>query len=107
MKNNAISNLASNWAREDFAAAGQWIDTMPDGQARDSGVSSMVNATTRHDPATAFAWAATIGDESQRVSALSDVVQQWQDSDPAKARAAVQQADLTNTERDRLLKQIK
>lgn len=107
LKNNAISNLASTWAREDFAAAGQWIDTMPDGKARDSGVSSMVYATTRHDPSTAFAWAATISDESQRVSLLENVVRQWQDSNPDKARAAVQQADLTTTERERLLKQIK
>ena len=51
--------------------------------------------------------AATIGDESQRVSMLSNVVGQWKESDPAKARAAVNQADLTNDERDRLLKQIK
>ena len=107
MKNNAVSSLASNWAREDFAAAGQWIDTMPDGKARDSGVSSMVYATTDRDPATAFAWAATIGDDSRRASLLSNVVGQWQDSDPAKARAAVNQADLTSDERARLLKQIK
>ena len=107
LKNNAISNLASNWAREDFDAAGKWIDTMPDGQARDAGVSSMVNATMRRDPATAFAWAATIGDNARRVSQLSNVVEQWQDSDPAKARAAVQQADITNTERDKMLKRIK
>jgi hypothetical protein len=107
MKNNAISNLASNWAREDFAAAGQWIDTMPDGKARDTGVSSMVYATKRGDPATAFAWAATISDDSRRVSLLADVVGQWKESDPAKARAAVNQADLTSDERNRLLKQIK
>ena len=107
MKNNAISNLASNWAREDFDAAGKWIDTMPDGQTRDSGVSSMVSATTHNDPATAFAWAATISDNSRRVSMLEYVVRQWKDSDPDKARAAVRQADLTNTERDMLLKQIK
>lgn len=107
LKNNAISNLASTWAREDFDATGKWIDTMPDGQARDAGVSSMVNATMRRDPATAFAWAATIGDNARRVSQLANVVEQWQDSDPAKARAAVQQADITNAERDKLLKRIK
>ena len=71
------------------------------------GVSSMVHAKSNSDPATAFAWAATIGDNSRRVSLLSSVVQQWKDSDPDKARAAVQQADLTSTERDRLLKQLK
>ena len=107
VKNNAISNLASTWARDDFDAAAKWIDSMPDGQARDMGVNSMVYAKTASDPATAFAWAATIGDDSQRVNALSNVVRQWQDSDPARALAAVQQADLTSAERDRLLKQIK
>ena len=107
LKNNAISNLASSWAREDFDAAGKWLDTLPDGQARDMGVSSMVYAKSNSDPATAFAWAATIGDNSRRVSLLSSVVQQWKDSDPDKARAAVQQADLTSAERDGLLKQLK
>ena len=107
MKNNAISNLASNWASEDFDATGKWIDSMPDGQARDSGVSSMVSATTRRDPATAFDWAATIGDDSRRISALANVVEQWKDNNPDKARAAVQQADLTISERDGLLKRIK
>ena len=107
MKNNAISNLASTWASEDFDATGKWIDTLPDGKARDSGVSSMVSATTRRDPATSFAWATTIGDNARRVSMLEAVVGQWKESDPDKARAAVQQADLTRIERDRLLKQIK
>ena len=107
LKNNAISNLASTWASEDFDATGKWIDTLPDGKARDSGVSSMVSATTRRDPATSFAWATTIGDNARRVSMLEAVVGQWKESDPDKARAAVQQADLTRIERDRLLKQIK
>ena len=107
MKTQAISNLAATWAQEDFAATGKWIDSMPDGQARDSGVSSMVSVTTRRDPATAFAWAATIGDNQNRVNMLSNVVQQWKESDPDKARAAVQRADLTSDERDRLLKRFK
>ena len=61
----------------------------------------------QRDAATSFAWAATIGDPSQRVDSLANVVRQWQGSDPAKARAAVNQADLTSDERNRLLKQIK
>jgi hypothetical protein len=107
LKNNAISNLASTWARDDFDAAGKWIDSMPDGPARDRGVTNMVYAKSGSEPATAFAWAATIGDNSQRLSMLSNVVRQWQESDPPKARAAVQQADLTSAERDKLLKHIK
>lgn len=107
MKDNAIANLVSSWAHEDFDAAGKWLDTLPDGPARDRGVSHMVDTSLNRDPATAFAWAATIGDPSDRVNSLANVVRQWQGSDPAKARAAVNQADLTSDERSRLLKQIK
>ena len=106
-KEGVIGQLAYSWAREDFDAAGKWLDTLPDGKARDRGVSSLVETSMQRDAATSFAWAATIGDPSQRVDSLANVVRQWQGSDPAKARAAVNQADLTSDERNRLLKQIK
>jgi hypothetical protein len=106
VKSSAISSMVYSWVREDFDGAAKWIDTLPDGQARDSGVQALVSGTDDKDPSTAFAWAATIGNESQRLSLLSQVVSQWKQKDANKARAAVDQADLSAVDRERLLQQL-
>ena len=106
VKTNAINSMMSAWTRDDFEGATQWLDTLPDGKTRDSGVQAVINAITNSDSPTAFEWANTISDDNQRANALSNVISNWKQQDADKARAAIQRADLTGKERERLLKQF-
>jgi hypothetical protein len=106
IKTNAIGSMMSAWTQDDFEGATKWIDTLPDGKARDTGVQSIVSATSNSDAPTAFEWANTISDDNQRENALSTVISYWKQNNANKARAAVNQADLSQKERERLLKQL-
>ncbi len=106
VKTNAISSMMSAWTSDDFEGATRWIDTLPDGKDRDAGVQAIINATNNTDSPTAFEWANTISDDNQRANMLSSVISNWKQMDAAKARAAIDHADLTDTERGRLLKQF-
>lgn len=106
-KIGAVRTLAFNWSRKDFDGATQWIGSMPDGQARDSAVHGILGTVAERDPAAAFEWATTIGDEHLRSGQMEVVVRKWINSDPDKARAAVNRADLSAGDRDRLLNQLK
>jgi len=106
-QNYAVRGVVSQWATRDPDQAGQWIDSFPDGDTRDAGVRSFVSAIKRRDSAKAFDWANTISNNNQRLSELNNVIYQWKSSNPEKARAAVEAADLTDKEYDRLMQNFK
>lgn len=103
----AVGYAFAQMGSHDPQAAVRHLDDFPAGAVRDAAISHMAKSWAEADPAAAFAWAVTIGDVPNRVSALDGVVRQWSSNDPDKARAAVNQPELTSEERDRLLKQFK
>ncbi|MGB0774225.1 MAG: hypothetical protein ACPGUY_00165, partial [Akkermansiaceae bacterium] len=103
----AVKSLISNWVKRDSDQAGKWLDTFPDGDTRDSGVASLVSVLDDRDPETAFSWANTISKDQSRIDRLRQVISQWKHREPEKARSAIDNANLTDTERARLLKYFK
>lgn len=104
VKDSTLQSIAYSWCNQDPDGAGKWIDSMPDGKTRDNAVQAMISNTQQNDPATAYRWAESINDDSQRYSAINNVISNWSGSDPAAAKAAALKADLTQEQRDGLLK---
>ncbi len=106
MQNKAIESIASGWVQQDPMAASAWIGGLPAGDARDGAVGSLVNSISRSDPESAFLWADSIGDSSKRDRNIRSAVQYWRNLDPAAARAAVNQAAISDALREDLLSQF-
>lgn len=104
---SAIRALAKTWSHEDIDGAADWINGLPDGKARDTGISTVVNTISNKNPAAAFDWANSMGDDRKRLSNLQSIIYSWKRKDPDEARTAVEQADLTEKERERLMKSFK
>ncbi|HTB63165.1 MAG TPA: hypothetical protein VK737_06215 [Opitutales bacterium] len=106
MLNTAITEISKNWIQQDQTAASQWIDTLPASPARDGAVAQLVTVALQKDPSSALNWAATIGNDNQRADQINRVVTQWARTDPTAATAAVQNADVTDQQRQNMLSTI-
>ncbi|HVU37595.1 MAG TPA: sigma-70 family RNA polymerase sigma factor [Opitutales bacterium] len=95
----ATSTLATNWLKQDPTAASQWIDTLPAGSARDGAVEQLISAEGANNPSAAFNWALTIGNGNAQQTQLNNVVLQWAQRDPAAAAAAIQSANVSDSQR--------
>lgn len=102
----AVGTLASQWMKKDMAGASQWLESLPDGKARDAGVFQIVYVTQSKNPSTAFAWANSLSDQHSRYSQISQTLRYWKKIDPAKARAAVRQANVSDRQRENLLRNL-
>ncbi len=76
-----ISNLVSNWTRQDYRAAGEWLATTPDGPAKQPAVQSYARTVAPYDPQTATQWALTLPAGDSRDSTLKSIYNQWPDDD--------------------------
>ena len=82
-----ISDVATEWTRQDPASAAAWLDQLPPGARRDKAVSAFANGVARTDPEGAATWAVTISDPEQRHSAVESVLSNWGGEDKAAAVA--------------------
>jgi hypothetical protein len=100
-----IPQLTKGWADEDPQGASEWLRTLPPSKARDLAAAGLVEAVAPFDPAGAFVWAAEIGDAGKRAAALDQSFEAWSWSDPNAAVAALENSQLSDAEKARLLKQ--
>jgi hypothetical protein len=100
--NNAVSQISSNWIRQDPYAASQWISTLPTSPAKDTAVQNMLNAQGQYDLATSMQWVGTMSTEAAQTRGYTTVIQQAARKDPAAAQAAVNAANLTDAQRQQL-----
>ncbi|BDS06961.1 hypothetical protein NT6N_20010 [Oceaniferula spumae] len=107
LQNYAVARLASQWVPADMERASQWIETLPDGQARDAGVAYVIQATRQKDPSTSFAWANSLSNQQSRYSQISYALREWNKTNPKEARAAAMRADVTESQRENLLRNLK
>ena len=91
------------WATQDPQAAGNWINTLQ-GAARDSAISAYSGNLAPRDPGTALAWAQSIESPSIRTAAVDALIQQWLERDPTKATAWINNSQLSDEDKSRLLK---
>ncbi|MCP5532603.1 MAG: hypothetical protein H7A49_12545 [Akkermansiaceae bacterium] len=58
--NERIHRLASEWTREDYQAAGQWLATAPDSSAKQTAVQAYAQTVFPYEPDIAVQWANTL-----------------------------------------------
>ena len=62
LKNHAVDAVSKGWLRADSYAAGEWIGSLPEGEARTIAIRNLVEAIEEVDPAAAQEWAESIGE---------------------------------------------
>ena len=85
-----LKSTVEDWARTDVAAASDWINALPPGDARDNSAASLIDRIKDDDPASAWEWARNIRTGSLRQQSLKKALEQWNKRDPDAAQAALQ-----------------
>src|SRR5690606_27354685 len=66
IKWTTLEEVTSAWAEQDLEATVSWIETLPEGRAKDWGIVGMVSELRGNDPELAMHWAKTLGDNTLR-----------------------------------------
>jgi hypothetical protein len=88
----ATNDVAKSWLNQDPASATQWINTLPQGNARDGAVTQIISVISKNDPAAAYTWAASITNQGNRNRQIVNLTTQWSAQNPAAAATAAQSA---------------
>lgn len=96
---SGAGSLIQNWSTHDPVAAADWISTLPDGGMKDAAIQPLIESIRQNDPESAFTWGLSIRDSAKRAAVMEETLKNWNLNDAAAARAAVQQAGLSETER--------
>lgn len=83
----ALKTFTSEWTQGDYAAAADWVNSVPIGPKRDAALMGFVPAAAKIDGATAMDWALTISDPYTRNIMYCEAHGKWQEIDPAQANA--------------------
>ncbi|HUS36527.1 MAG TPA: hypothetical protein VM680_14340 [Verrucomicrobiae bacterium] len=103
-------DLMRGWAFEHTAEAGQWLNTLTPGPARDSAIEGYVSVIDGMDPAKATQWASAINEPTKRIEVIFQAVDRWFNKDPVAAKTWIDQADIPDPFRpffDKMLKEKK
>ncbi|MEZ5325054.1 MAG: hypothetical protein R3F19_08315 [Verrucomicrobiales bacterium] len=84
---NAVSSIASSWARRDPVAAAEWVQSMPDSNGRNNGLQTVADRWARVDPVGASEWIAALPAGESRDFAASALINNIQNDDPEMAIA--------------------
>ena len=102
----AIASLVGGWAREDPAEAREWVDQLEPSPVRDAAAQRVTWGLIRDDPAAAFEVALTIQGEATRFQTLEYAFMELSKDDEEAARVALAAADVSDTERQKLLDRV-
>lgn len=105
-RSNVYGQITENWIQHDPVAVTEWIQEMPLNNSRDAATQKLVNSISSIDPDTAFEWAETISDETERHNTIRNLIYRWENSNPEAARSAVEAANITEKQRERLLRRF-
>ncbi len=106
-RDDGLKAVSQAWSQYDAVATAGWLGTLEAGSSRDAAIQPLVYQVRNTDPETAFSWAASISDENERFNQLRQTLSSWRGSDIDAARAALDAADLSPTEREKLLKEVR
>lgn len=98
----ASVGVMAMWATQDPQAAGNWINTLQ-GPARDSALSAYSANLAPRDPGTALGWAQSIESPSIRTATVDALIQQWRERDPTRATDWINNSQLPDADKMRLL----
>jgi len=106
-KEDAITNLAANWAKADLAAASAWVEKLPPGNARDAAVTQITRLQgLSGDTAAALALAASVQSESDRLTAFANAARQAWFHDAAGAGALLAARGLSAEQQQKVIAKI-
>lgn len=105
MRSQAVGQIASQWYATDPAAATRWVSNLPRGTDRDN---TIVNLATKWSEPTAEQTnlIASIEDRQRRGQAKLNQVYGVARTDPAKARAMLDDEDITDSQREQARKRL-
>ena len=86
-----IESMVRGWTQSDFQAAGNWINSVPDGPTKNTAIRSYAETVSKYEPETAAQWALTLPPGKDRDSTLNRIYQNWPKDDPAAKEAFKQQ----------------
>jgi hypothetical protein len=95
---DSMRDVMSSLARVDSETGRNRIDTLPDGEVRDSAVSTYVFSVEEGDNEELITLAATIGDDRSRERSVSMATQRWLREDPEAAGQFLDNTDLMTPE---------
>jgi hypothetical protein len=105
-RDDGLEAVSRSWSQYDAIATAQWLGTIEAGSSRDAAIRPLVSQIRKTDPNTAFSWAASISDENDRLNQLRSTLRSWRGSDLKSARAAFDNAPLSEKERTSLSKEL-
>ena len=88
---NKIESMVRGWTQSDFQAAGNWINSVPDGPTKNTAIRSYAETVSEYEPETATQWALTLPPGKDRDSTLNRIYENWPKDDPAAKEAFKQQ----------------
>jgi hypothetical protein len=85
---DSIRNIVRNWTQDDFQAAGKWLTTAPEGEAKNTSIRSYAETVSRYEPETAAQWAMTLPAGKDRDQTLKKIYHNWPKGDDVAKEAA-------------------
>ena len=83
--NRNTKNLVSEWTRNDYKAAGEWLATSPAGPMKESATMAYLETVAPYDPDVAAQWAQTLtGDK--KVASMKSIFEALKQKDEAAAK---------------------
>ena len=76
-KSNAIRIGMSSWTKEDYAAAGNWLVSAPEGPSKQAAAAAFAETVAPYDPDSAVKWAMTLPEGADKRYTLSQIYDGW------------------------------
>jgi hypothetical protein len=85
-RNNGCQQVASQWANTDLGAAIKWVQSLPDGPAKEQALYGIANPWVASDPKAAIAFMLGQPSSNQQSNLLYSAANQWAQKDPDAMR---------------------
>ena len=85
---DSIRDIVSDWSKRDYAAAGKWLTTTPDGPIKNAAVRSYAETISKYEPDAAAQWALTLLPGQDRDDTLKKIYTNWPKKNEASKAAA-------------------
>jgi hypothetical protein len=83
--NHKVGEMMEQWTRQDYKAAGEWINASEDGPARQAAARTYAVTVAPYEPESAAQWAETLPPGKDRDEAFKFIHSEWENKDKAAA----------------------
>lgn len=88
----AVATLITPWTTQSPAAASKFINSLPEGPAREAAASQFAVTAAPNAPAEALMWAMNLADPEQRNQVVTDACESWFEGSPDTFRQGIAEA---------------